>query len=74
MVMHRIRSSRGGQAMVEFALLVPVFFMMLIGLLDFGRAGFYYVASTSLARSGPTPRPSGSRSPWVVAPSHRRCR
>ncbi len=37
--------------MVEFALLVPVFFMMLIGLLDFGRAGFYYVASTSLARS-----------------------
>ncbi len=37
--------------MVEFALLVPVFFIMLIGLLDFGRAGFYYVAASGLARN-----------------------
>ena len=51
MVMPRIRSSRVGQAMVEFALLVPVFFLLLIGLLDFGRAGFYYVAASSLSRS-----------------------
>jgi Flp pilus assembly protein TadG len=49
--MRKIRSNRGGQAMVEFALLVPVFFIMLIGLLDFGRAGFYYVAASSLARN-----------------------
>src|SRR5206468_3545712 len=40
------------QAMVEFALLVPVFFMVLIGIIDFGRAGFYYVAASSMARSG----------------------
>jgi Flp pilus assembly protein TadG len=49
--MRKIRSNRGGQAMVEFALLVPVFFIMLIGLLDFGRAGFYYVAASGLARN-----------------------
>jgi Flp pilus assembly protein TadG len=51
MLLPRIRSNRVGQAMVEFALLVPVFFIMLIGLLDFGRAGFYYVAASGLARS-----------------------
>jgi Flp pilus assembly protein TadG len=52
MLLHRIRSGRGGQAMVEFALLVPVFFFLLIGTIDFGRAGFYYVAASNLARSG----------------------
>ena len=38
--------------MVEFALLVPVFFFLLIGTIDFGRAGFYYVSTSGLARSG----------------------
>jgi Flp pilus assembly protein TadG len=37
--------------MVEFALLVPAFFMILIGVLDFGRAGFYYVAASGLSRT-----------------------
>jgi len=30
---------------------VPVFFTILIGVLDFGRAGFYYVADSGLSRS-----------------------
>jgi Flp pilus assembly protein TadG len=51
MILRNIRSKRAGQAMVEFALLVPVFFMILVGLLDFGRAGFYYVAASGLSRS-----------------------
>ena len=38
--------------MVEFALLAPVFFLLLMGILDFGRVGFYYVASSDLARIG----------------------
>ena len=36
--------------MVEFALLAPVFFMLLLGVLDFGRAGFYYVSIIDLAK------------------------
>jgi Flp pilus assembly protein TadG len=36
--------------MVEFALLAPAFFLLLLGVLDFGRVGFYYVASADLAR------------------------
>jgi Flp pilus assembly protein TadG len=51
MVLPKIRSSRSAQAMVEFALLVPVFFLLLIGIIDFGRAGFYYVAVSAMARN-----------------------
>jgi hypothetical protein len=47
---HRLLSRRSGQAMVEFALLAPAFFMLLVGVLDFGRAGFYYVSTVDLAK------------------------
>ena len=47
-----LRNARLGQAMVEFTLLAPVFFLLTIGLLDFGRAGFFYVGASSLARTG----------------------
>jgi len=43
---------RAGQAAVEFALLAPVFFLLLVGTVDFGRAGFYYVVTSDLARNG----------------------
>jgi Flp pilus assembly protein TadG len=36
--------------MVEFALLAPAFFVLLVGVLDFGRVGFYYVSMVDLAR------------------------
>ena len=36
--------------MVEFALLAPVFFLLLLGVLDFGRVGFYYVSAVDLAK------------------------
>ncbi len=31
----RLRNARGGNAMIEFALLAPVFFMMIMGLVEF---------------------------------------
>lgn len=36
--------------MVEFALLAPAFFLLLLGVLDFGRVGFYYVSAVDLAK------------------------
>ena len=36
--------------MVEFALLAPAFFLLLLGVLDFGRAGLYFVSTVDLAR------------------------
>src|SRR5256885_7822484 len=50
-------SSRGakrnrGQAMVEFAVVIPIFLLMLIALFDFGRAVFSYNTLTNAAREG----------------------
>jgi Flp pilus assembly protein TadG len=44
--------SRRAQGMVEFALLAPIFFLLLLGILDLGRAGFFFVAGSDLARDG----------------------
>lgn len=43
---------RVGQSLVEFALVIPVFFLLLLGIVDFGRVGLYFVAASDLARSG----------------------
>jgi Flp pilus assembly protein TadG len=41
-----------GQASVEFALLLPLLLIVLIGVLDFGRAVNYYNTLTELAAEG----------------------
>ena len=41
--------SQSGQASVEFALLLPLLLIVLIGVLDFGRAVNYYNTLTELA-------------------------
>ena len=48
----RSRRRRYGQALVEFALLAPLFVLLMVGILDFGRVGFYFVAGSGLARNG----------------------
>lgn len=40
----------GGQALVEFAILITVFFMLTVGLIDVGRAFYEYNAVASAAR------------------------
>jgi Flp pilus assembly protein TadG len=49
--MNRHKSQRA-QGMVEFALLAPIFFLLLLGVLDLGRAGFFFVVGSNLARDG----------------------
>jgi Flp pilus assembly protein TadG len=51
------RRSRGhrrgrGQALVEFALVIPLFLLLLVGLFDLGRAVFAYNTLTNAAREG----------------------
>jgi Flp pilus assembly protein TadG len=47
--MEKFRSRRA-QGMVEFALLAPIFFLLLLGIIDLGRAGLFFVAGSDLAR------------------------
>jgi len=46
------RSRGRGQALVEFALVIPLFLLMLVALFDLGRAVFAYNTLTNAAREG----------------------
>lgn len=47
-----VRGRRRGQALVEFALVLPIFLLVLVGLFDLGRAVFAYNSITNGAREG----------------------
>jgi Flp pilus assembly protein TadG len=55
------RGERRGQAMVEFAFVLPVFIMLTIGVVDFSRAVLAYNTVAFLARDGAR---------YGVAPAH----
>ena len=50
-ILHRRRHGRG-QAIVEFALILPIFVLLLVGVLDFGRAIYAYNTINNAAREG----------------------
>jgi Flp pilus assembly protein TadG len=53
MILGRRRRSRGrGQNLVEFALILPVFLLLLVGIFDFGRAIYAYNTVNNAAREG----------------------
>lgn len=43
---------RRGQALVEFALILPIFVLLLVGILDFGRGVFAFNTLNNAAREG----------------------
>ena len=45
-------SSRRGQALVEFALVAPMFFLLLFGIIEAGRFIFYYETLNNATREG----------------------
>ena len=51
MRLHRDRRGRG-QALVEFALVIPIFLLLLVAIFDLGRAVFAYNTLTNAAREG----------------------
>lgn len=46
------RPASRGQALVEFALVIPIFLLLLVSLFDLGRAVFAYNTLTNAAREG----------------------
>ena len=55
MMTHRPRSGRrweGGQALVEFALVLPVMLLLIVGVLEFARAWNLHQALTDATREG----------------------
>jgi len=50
--MRLLRRQRNGPGLVEFALVFPIFIMLLLGVFDIGRAVFAYNEITNAAREG----------------------
>ncbi len=50
--MRKFLHRRAGQSMVEFAVLAPIFFLLLLGTIDLGRAVYTYNAISNAAREG----------------------
>jgi Flp pilus assembly protein TadG len=48
----KIRTTRSGVAAVEFALVAPIFFLLVFGLIEFGRMMMVQQALTNAAREG----------------------
>lgn len=44
--------SEQGQALVEMALVIPLFFLLLFGVIEMGRVGFAYVTVSNASRAG----------------------
>jgi Flp pilus assembly protein TadG len=51
-VLTRLRKDQSGAALVEFALVAPLLFVLLFGIIDFGKALNYWIDETHLASSG----------------------
>ena len=48
----RVMTQRMGQSLVEFALALPIFLLLVFGLVDLGRGFYYYNLLANLAREG----------------------
>lgn len=51
-LLQRLRRTDTGQALVEFALVLPVMLLMLFALVDFGRGFYTWLVVTNAAREG----------------------
>ena len=49
---HHVDAKSRGQSLVEFALLLPLLFLVIFGAIDFGRMFFIKIALTNAAREG----------------------
>jgi len=49
---NRLLHRHSGQSMVEFAILAPIFFLLLLGTIDLGRAIYIYNTISDAAREG----------------------
>ena len=48
----RLRKGEHGQALVEMALVLPLFFLLLFGVIEMGRIGYAYITVSNAAREG----------------------
>ena len=69
----RANDSRRGQTLVEFALVLPIFFLLLFGVIDMGR--FVYMNSTLSQAAREAARVGAVEASWIgkSGPAHPNC-
>jgi Flp pilus assembly protein TadG len=69
----RAAATRGGQTLVEFALVLPIFFLLLFGVIDMGR--FVYMNSTLSQAAREAARVGAVEASWIgrSGPAHPNC-
>jgi len=51
-MIRKLRTREHGQALVEMALVLPLFFLLLFGVIEMGRVGYAYITVSHAAREG----------------------
>jgi Flp pilus assembly protein TadG len=51
-LLRRFRETEAGQSLVEFTMILPIFLVLMFGLVDFGRAFYTWLLVTNAAREG----------------------
>ena len=51
-MIRRLWKGERGQALVEMALVLPLFFLLLFGVIEMGRVGYAYITVSNAAREG----------------------
>lgn len=51
-MIRKLRTKEHGQALVEMALVLPFFFLILLGVFEMGRVGYSYITVNNAAREG----------------------
>lgn len=51
-MIRRLWKGEHGQAIVEMALVLPLFFLLLFGVIEMGRVGYAYITVSNAAREG----------------------
>ncbi|HET9083769.1 MAG TPA: TadE family protein, partial [Candidatus Limnocylindrales bacterium] len=65
--LRRQRAWERGQALLEFALVLPIFILLLVAIFDLGRAVFAYNTLTNAAREGARMAIVNQYQPSIVA-------
>lgn len=62
--MKRFFRSENGSSLIEFAIVLPLLLVLLIGLIDLGRAAYYGILASGAARAGAQ---YGAQNPFTVS-------
>lgn len=65
-MIRKIGTREHGQAMVEMALVLPLFFLLLFGVIEMGRVGYAYITVSNAVREGGRVATLGGRNSDIV--------